>query len=100
MQGGVNIIGFNNYNCRVYFELKLVSRFFFSRRRSLAKFTSAVAVAGLAAGVASLIIAQALASGFQAEMRDKLLANTPHVTLFREDGADIEDWRAVTDRIR
>ncbi|MEO7673607.1 MAG: FtsX-like permease family protein [Pyrinomonadaceae bacterium] len=100
MKGGVNIIGFNNYNCRVYFELKLVSRFFFSRRRSLVKFTSAVAVAGLAAGVASLIIAQALASGFQAEMRDKLLASTPHVALFREDGADIEDWRTVTDRIR
>ena len=81
-------------------ELKLVSRSLFSRRRSLVKFTSAVAVAGLVAGVASLIIAQALARGFQTEMRDKLLANTPHVTLFREDGADIEDWRAITDKIK
>ena len=100
MMSGVNIIRFNNYNCAVLLELKLVSRSLFSRRRSLVKFTSAVAVAGLIAGVASLIIAQALASGFQSEMRDKLLANTPHIVVFREDGADIEDWRPLTDKLR
>lgn len=100
MMSGVNIIRFNNYNCAVLLELKLVSRSLFSRRRSLVKFTSAVAVAGLIAGVASLIIAQALASGFQTEMRDKLLANTPHIMVFREDGADIEDWQSITNKLR
>jgi lipoprotein-releasing system permease protein len=100
MRGSVNIIGFNNYNWFVLLELKLVSRSLFARRRSLVKFTSAVAVAGLVAGVASLIIAQALARGFQTEMRDKLLANTPHIAVFREDGADIEDWRAITDKLK
>jgi lipoprotein-releasing system permease protein len=84
----------------VLLELKLVSRSLFARRRSLVKFTSAVAVAGLVAGVASLIIAQALARGFQTEMRDKLLANTPHIAVFREDGADIEDWRAITEKLK
>ncbi len=81
-------------------ELKLVSRSLFSRRRSLVKFTSAVAVAGLVAGVASLIVAQALARGFQDEMRDKLLANTPHVALFREDRADIENWQPITEELK
>ncbi|MGB7208935.1 MAG: FtsX-like permease family protein [Pyrinomonadaceae bacterium] len=100
MRGSVNIIGFNNYNWFVLLELKLVSRSLFARRRSLVKFTSAVAVAGLVAGVASLIIAQALARGFQTEMRDKLLANTPHIAVFREDGADIEDWRTITDKLK
>lgn len=98
--GRVNIIRFNNYNCAVLLELKLVSRSLFSRRRSLVKFTSAVAVAGLIAGVASLIIAQALASGFQMEMREKLLANTPHIMVFREDGADIVEWQSISDRLR
>ncbi len=64
------------------------------------KFTSAVAVAGLVAGVASLIIAQALARGFQSEMQDRLLANTPHVAMFRVDGADIYDWRRLTDELK
>ena len=81
-------------------ELKLVSRSLFSRRRSLVKFTSAVAVGGLAAGVASLIVAQALARGFQGEMQDKLLANTPHVAVFRGDGADIDDWRRLADELK
>lgn len=81
-------------------ELKLVSRFLFSRRRSLVKFTSTVAVAGLVAGVASLIIAQALARGFQDEMRDKLLANTPHVAVFRRDGTDITYWQLLTDKLK
>jgi lipoprotein-releasing system permease protein len=83
----------------VLFELKLVSRSLFTRRRSLVKFTSAVAVAGLIAGVASLIVAQALARGFQEEMRDKLLANTPHVAVFRDDRADIESWQLLTDKL-
>ncbi len=81
-------------------ELKLVSRFLSSRRRSLVKFTSAVAVAGLVASVASLIIAQALARGFLGEMQDKLLANAPHVTVFRDDGAEIDTWRRLTDEIK
>lgn len=80
-------------------ELKLVSRFLFTRRRSLVKFTSAVAVAGLAAGVASLIIAQALARGFQDEMQDKLLENAPHITVFRGDGSDIENWHQLAGQI-
>lgn len=100
IKGPVNIIRFNNYNCAVLLELKLVSRSLFSRRRSLVKFTSAIAVAGLFAGVASLIVAQALTRGFQGEMQDKLMANTPHVTVFRDDGADIGGWLRLADELK
>jgi ABC-type lipoprotein release transport system permease subunit len=37
----------------------------------LARFTSIVAVVGIAAGVASLILAQSLARGFSDEMQSK-----------------------------
>jgi lipoprotein-releasing system permease protein len=83
----------------VLLELKLVSRFLFSRRRSLAKFTAVVAIAGLAAGVGSLIAAQALARGFQEEMQEKLLANAPHVAVIRADGTDIGNWRSLSAEI-
>ena len=33
-------------------------------------------------------------------MRDKLLANTPHIIVFRKDGADIADWRSITDKLK
>jgi len=75
------------------FELKLAWKYFRARRKSLARFTAFAAVAGIAAGVASLIAAQALARGFADEMRDKILANTAHVTVFRLDGEQIFDWQ-------
>lgn len=45
------------------------------------KFTSLVAVAGIAVGLASLTVAQALADGFARGVREKLLVNTGHVTV-------------------
>ena len=75
------------------FELDLAFRFLRTRRRSLARFTSAVAVVGIAAGVASFIFAQALARGFQSEMQEKILVNTAHISVFRNDGLGIENWK-------
>ncbi len=82
------------------FELKLAYKYFHARRQSLARFTSAVAVVGIAAGVASLIIAQSLARGFADEMRDKILANTAHISVFMSDGTEILNHREITESIK
>ena len=81
------------------FELKLALRYFRARRKSLARFTSFVAVVGIAAGVASLIIAQSLARGFSDEMQDKILANTAHISIFTPDGAEILNWREIKENL-
>ncbi|MBC7899034.1 MAG: ABC transporter permease [Saprospiraceae bacterium] len=80
-------------------EVKLALRFMRGRRRSLVRFTSIAALAGIASGVASLIFAQALARGFQSEMQDKILANTPHISVFLPDGAKIDNWQLIAERI-
>jgi lipoprotein-releasing system permease protein len=77
------------------FEFKLALKYFRSRRKSLTRFTSIAAVVGIAFGVASLIIAQALARGFQDEMRDKILVNTAHITVFLKDGTQIFNWEEI-----
>ncbi len=77
------------------FELKLAFKYFRARRKSLARFTSFVAIVGIAAGVASLIIANALANGFSDEMQNKILANTAHITIFTNDGSEISNWREI-----
>ncbi len=77
------------------FELKLALKYFRARRKSLARFTSLVAVIGIAAGVASLILAQSLAQGFADEMRDKILTNTPHISVFMQNGGEIFNWKDV-----
>lgn len=61
----------------------------------MARFTSIVAIVGIAVGVAALIIAQSLAKGFQDEMRDKILANTAHISIFRTDGGEISNWQEI-----
>jgi lipoprotein-releasing system permease protein len=84
----------------VLFQLKLLRRTLFARRRGLVRFTALVAVAGIAAGVASLIVAQAIGRGFQAELRDKILAASPHIYIFRKDKAEISDAPQTAEIVR
>ncbi len=77
------------------FERKLAWRYFRARRKSLARFTSLAAIVGITAGVASLILAQALARGFSDEMRDKILGSTAHISVFLADGTEISDWQTI-----
>ncbi len=82
------------------FELKLAWRYFRTRRKGLVRWTSLVAVAGIAAGVAALIVTQAISKGFSSEMREKVLANTSHITIFAEAGkTNIADWRIIKGQV-
>lgn len=82
------------------FELKLAYKYFRARRKSLARFTSVVAIIGIGAGVASLIVAQALARGFADEMRDKILANTAHISVFLKDGSKIDNHPEISETVK
>ncbi len=81
-------------------SLKLAFRYFRSRRRSLARFTTLAAIVGIAAGVASLIIANALAKGFADEMRDKILSNTAHIAVSMKGGGGIFNWKEISGNIK
>lgn len=83
------------------YELFLALRYLYSRRRRpLARVTALAAVAGIAFGVAALIVALALSNGFRDEMRDKILKGTAHITLMRRDGQMMTDWPIVLRRVR
>jgi lipoprotein-releasing system permease protein len=82
------------------YEVFLALRYLRSRRKHrLARATTLIAVLGIAAGVASLIVALALADGFRDEMRDKILRGTAHITVMRSDGQPLEDYRHVAAEI-
>jgi lipoprotein-releasing system permease protein len=83
------------------YEFFLALRYLYSRRRRpLARATALFAVAGIAFGVSSFIVALALSNGFRDEMRDKILSSTAHVTLMRRDGQPFTDYRALITRVR
>lgn len=78
------------------YEIFLALRYLRSRRKHrLARATTLIAVFGIAAGVASLIVALALAEGFRDELRDKILRGTAHVTVMRGDGQPLGNYREV-----
>lgn len=81
------------------FEFKLAFKYFRAKRKSLARFTSVVALLGIAIGVASLIFAQSLANGFQDEMREKILANTAHISIFQKNGGKIADFENIKKKL-
>lgn len=81
------------------FEFKLAFKYFRAKRKSLARFTSVVAILGIAVGVASLIAAQSLANGFQDEMREKILANTAHISIFQKNGGKISDFENIKKKL-
>ncbi len=83
------------------YELFLALRYLRVRRgRRVARWTALAAVAGIACGVAALIVATALANGFRDELRDKILRGTAHVTLSREGGLSNEEAVSVAARVR
>ncbi len=81
------------------FELKSAWKYFRAKRKSLARFTSFAAIIGMACGVAALIIAQSLAQGFQTEMQDKILQNTAHIAVFRQDGNEMSDYLQLRNKL-
>jgi len=83
------------------FELFVARRYLRAKRRqALIGVITTISVIGVAAGVASLIIALAITNGFRQDLQSRLLAATAHVQLMRTQGDGISDWRPVLDRMQ
>jgi lipoprotein-releasing system permease protein len=83
------------------YELFIALRYLRAKRRQAAvSVITAIAVAGITIGVAALIVAQALITGFRADVQDRILQGTAHLNLLREDNSGIENYRELIDRVR
>src|SRR4051794_33130896 len=82
------------------FELFIASRYLRAKRKqAVIGVITGISIAGVAAGVASLIIALAINNGFRQDLQDRLLGATSHVNLLRTMGDGIRDWRPLMDRL-
>ena len=82
------------------FELFVASRYFRAKRRqAVIGVITGISIAGVAAGVASLIVALAINNGFRQDLQDRLLGSTSHVNLLRIESDGIKDWRPLMDRL-
>jgi lipoprotein-releasing system permease protein len=58
-----------------------------------------ISVIGVAAGVASLIIALAITNGMRRDLQEKLVGSTAHVELMKVAADGIRDWRPLLARL-
>ena len=61
------------------------------RRNGFISFISAVSMAGIALGVAALIIVLSVMNGFQKEVRDRMLGVVSHIEIYGPGGGVLED---------
>ncbi|MGH9670543.1 MAG: ABC transporter permease, partial [Terriglobales bacterium] len=77
-------------------ELFIASRYLRAKRRqAVISIITAISVLGVAAGVASLIIALAITNGFRQDLEQRLVGASAHVSLLRVANDGIRDWPAL-----
>jgi lipoprotein-releasing system permease protein len=78
-------------------------RYLASRKRGrLLSFITWIALAGITVGVTALIVVLGVMNGMQNEIREKILASTPHVMVLEAGTGALRmsDWAAVADPVR
>ncbi len=83
------------------FELFVAARYLRAKRRqAVIGVITAISVAGVTAGVASLIIALAINNGFRQDLQQRLLGATSHVNLLRVASDGIRNWQPLLERLQ
>ncbi len=78
------------------FELFVATRYLRAKRRqAFIGVITAISILGVAAGVASLIVALAINNGFRQDLQARLLGSTAHISLLRVESDGIHDWRPL-----
>src|SRR5436309_9836815 len=82
------------------FELFVASRYLRAKRRqAVIGVITGISIAGVAAGVASLIVALAINNGFRQDLQNRLLGSTAHISLMRVQSDGIQDWRPLLEKL-
>jgi len=83
------------------FELFIAMRYLRAKRRqAVIGVVTAISVVGVAAGVASLIVALAITNGMKRDLEARLLGSTAHVDLMRVAADGMKDWQPLLARLR
>ena len=82
------------------FELFVATRYLRAKRRqAFIGVITTISVLGVAAGVASLIVALAINNGFRQDLQERLLGSASHVSLLRVQSDGIKDWPPLLERL-
>jgi len=81
-------------------EFFIAFRYLLAKRKQIfISLITIISIAGVALGVAALIVVMSVMSGFETELKSRILGNNPHVVVMRYGGA-IADYERVMERVR
>jgi lipoprotein-releasing system permease protein len=81
------------------FELHVALRYLLAKRKqAFISVISAISTLGVTVGVMALVIALALMTGLQQELRDRIVGANPHIYVWNTRG--IQDYQAEADTLR
>jgi lipoprotein-releasing system permease protein len=82
------------------FEFFIATRYLRAKRRqAFIGIITGISILGVAAGVASLIVALAINNGFRQDLQERLIGSTSHVSLLRIADDGIKDWPPLLARL-
>src|SRR5216110_2970724 len=83
----------------VPFELHIALRYLLAKRKqAFISVISFISTLGVTVGVMALVIALALMTGLQQELRDRIVGSNPHIYVWNTRG--ISDYVAEADKLR
>jgi lipoprotein-releasing system permease protein len=81
------------------FELQIALRYLLAKRKqAFISVISAISTLGVIVGVMALVVALALMTGLQDELRERIVGSNPHVYVWNTGG--ISDYRSEADKLR
>ncbi len=82
------------------FELSIALRYLLAQRRQVfISVISSISTLGVVVGVMILLIALAILTGFQGELRSRILGAASHLSIYRGGGVAFEGYRDVLDEL-
>jgi lipoprotein-releasing system permease protein len=82
------------------FEFFIATRYLRAKRRqAFIGIITGISIVGVAAGVASLIVALAINNGFRQDLQERLIGSSSHVSLLRVADDGIKDWPPLLDSL-
>jgi lipoprotein-releasing system permease protein len=83
------------------FELFVAIRYLLARRKqAFISLISLISTLGVMVGVMALLIALALMTGLQGELRDRIVGSSAHIYVFKVGGAGLTDYQADVQKLK
>ena len=86
---------------RLPFELYIALRYLLARRRqAFISLISVISTVGVAVGVMALLIALALMTGLQQELRDRIVGSAGHIYVWKLGESSLAEYEVELERLR